>query len=700
MRILILNYEYPPLGGGAGNATFYLLKEFSKIPDLYIDLVTSSADKKYHLEKLDERINIHKLPISDKSENLHFQTEKDLLIYSWKAYFYARKLVRKNHYDLSHSFFGVPCGFISWRFFKKHKIPYVISLRGADVPRYAERFVFVYRVLTPLIKKIWKDASEVIANSQGLKDLALKSNPKQKINIICNGVDTQEFKPDDFSKEKDKIVITPGASRITSRKGLKYLIEAIATLSKKYPNILLEIIGSGDEKDKLEELAFNLGITNKVNFVGAVSHKDTLKYYQKANIFVLPSLNEGMSNTMLEALACGLPIISTKTGGSGELVQENQNGCYIKMKDSLDIVEKIEKIINNPELMEKMSKKSIEIAQSLSWKKVAEQYLGFYKRIAEEKKTNEKNKKLFLKFLVAVGFIGWLLYRINWKEVLFYFKQMDIWWMFCFVFIYAIGIGISSYKWKILANFKGFSIKLRELFKIYLTGAFINNFFPSIIGGDAYRSYMLGKTGKGRYMEATSTVLIDRITGFAGVMLLILVSSLFNLKAVFGNKILLITNALIIAFFVGNFLIAILRKMIIWNYVKKILPEKITKMIQEILSYQKHEILFKSLFWGAFFNFLGVGLGTWMLFLDLHIPISFANFMIAISIISIVSSIPVSIGNIGIKEWAFITFFGIFGVNGEAAISIAIFGRFLQMLVSFFAIPFYLKEKKDRDKII
>jgi uncharacterized membrane protein YbhN (UPF0104 family) len=127
---------------------------------------------------------------------------------------------------------------------------------------------------------------------------------------------------------------------------------------------------------------------------------------------------------------------------------------------------------------------------------------------------------------------------------------------------------------------------------------------------------------------------------------------------------------------------------------ERFVPQKIMQLIKEIYSYRKLSILSKSLALGVFFNFLGVGIAIWMLFLDLHVYISFIDYMIAISIISIVSSIPVSIGNIGIKEWSFITFFGIFGVNGEAAISIAIFGRFLQMIVSFFAIPYYLKEKK------
>ena len=302
--------------------------------------------------------------------------------------------------------------------------------------------------------------------------------------------------------------------------------------------------------------------------------------------------------------------------------------------------------------------------------------------------------KMFFKVLVALGFIGWLVYKVKWQEVLLNFEQLDIWWMFAFMAIYTLGIAMSSYKWKILAEFKGIRANFWDLFKIYLTGTFINNFFPSIIGGDAYRSYVLGKNGDKKYFEATSTVLADRITGFMGVMILIVAFSLLNLKAVFNNPILLTTNVLIIAFFSADFFLLILRKSPAGKYIKRIIPQKITKLIQEIYSYRQYSILAKSLAWGVIFNFIGVGVATWMLFLDLHIAISFVDFMIAISIISIVSSIPVSIGNIGIKEWSFIAFFGIFGVNGEAAISIAIFGRFLQMIVSFFAIPYYLKEKK------
>lgn len=381
MRVLFFNYEYPPLGGGAANATFCILHEYAKIPDLIVDLVTSSVDNNYHQEKIGENISIHKIPIGKNEKNLHFQSQKDLLVYAWKAYFFSKKLVRKNKYALTHSFFTVPCGIVSLLLKKRYKIPYIISLRGSDVPGYSDRFPFIYALFKPIFRLIWKKAYAVISNSEGLKQLALKTDPKQKIGIIYNGIDTEKFQPNNNLKNKDKFIITPGASRITDRKGLNYLIEAIKKLSEKYPQIYLEIMGDGNAREKLETLTESLNLKDKVKFLGRIPREEIAPYYQRASVFVLPSFNEGMSNAMLEALAVGLPIITTDTGGAKELVKEGENGYIIKTRDVDDIVGKIEILINNPELKNKLGEASRARALEMSWEKVAEKYYEEYEKI-------------------------------------------------------------------------------------------------------------------------------------------------------------------------------------------------------------------------------------------------------------------------------------------------------------------------------
>lgn len=388
MKILFFNYEYPPLGGGAGNANEYIFQEFQKIPDLEVDLITSSPEKAGSEEKLGKNITIHRVDISKDPKNLHYQSQKDLLVYAFRAFFLARKLAKKNHYDLSHSFFTVPCGFISLCLKMSFGIPYIVSLRGSDVPGYSERFSWLYKLLSPLIRFIWKKSARVVANSQGLKELAQKSSPKQPIDIIYNGVDTDEFRPANF---EDRVSIIKSdspfkilcISRLTPRKGINYLLDAFKKVRAKYPKVKLIIGGEGDAEEALKEQAEKLGIKNQVNFLGRIPHEKVSHIYASADVFVLPSLNEGMSNTILEAIASGLPIIATDTGGTRELVEDGKNGFVIPLRSSEVIAEKLERLLEDSVLKASMGQKSRKKSEEMSWKKVAKDYYSLYNEITQ-----------------------------------------------------------------------------------------------------------------------------------------------------------------------------------------------------------------------------------------------------------------------------------------------------------------------------
>ncbi|EKE25801.1 MAG: glycosyl transferase group 1 protein [uncultured bacterium] len=389
MKILFFNYEFPPLGGGAGNASYYILNEYAKNPNVEVDFVTASVDEQYHLFKIGENISVHRIPIGKNAANIHFQTKKDLISYTWKSFWFARDLAKKNKYDLTHSFFTVPCGFISMLLKWEFGLPYIISLRGSDVPGYSERFVGLYHWVTPTILKIWKHATFVISNSQGLRELALKSNPKKEIGVIYNGIDIREFYPAPEKKDQDKFTIIC-VSRVTPRKGIRFLIQALKLLSGRYNHIRLIIVGDGNEKQSLEDLVLSLDLRDKVEFAGAIPHEKVFEYYQKADAFVLPSLNEGMSNVMLEALASGLPLVATDTGGTRELLSDEVNGFIVRMRDADDLEEKIEKLIIKPDLQQKMGQESRNLAEKLSWSNVAAEYEDLYQKIYNLRKIREQ----------------------------------------------------------------------------------------------------------------------------------------------------------------------------------------------------------------------------------------------------------------------------------------------------------------------
>lgn len=374
MNVLMLNYEYPPLGGGGSNACKYILKELSKAK-VDVDLVTSSATDELETEKIGGSINVYRLPIN--KNNIHYWTQKEIISYSWKARKFVKKLIEERKYDLCHTFFGFPCGAIAYLF--RREIPYIVSLRGSDVPGFNERFSLQYVFLKPIIRRVWKNAAAVIANSEGLKELALEIQPIVKIDIIHNGIDTEAFKP--VTKETNTKLRILCVSRLIKRKGIDYLLESIALVKEIFgDDFEVCIIGEGDQEQELKEMSKQLKIDDVVIFEGYIEHSKLPEFYSNSDIFILPSLNEGMSNTILEAMASGLPIITTDTGGTKELI--NGNGIVIPMRDLKAIAGAIVKLIEDPSLRKEMGRNSRGISEELSWGEVAKEYLGIYKATA------------------------------------------------------------------------------------------------------------------------------------------------------------------------------------------------------------------------------------------------------------------------------------------------------------------------------
>jgi glycosyltransferase involved in cell wall biosynthesis len=365
IRVLMLNYEFPPLGGGAGNANHYLLKELSK-KDVAIDLITSS-EKKYKEERFSKNIRIYRLDVNKKE--VHYWTVREIFDYTAKAIVLAKRLSKEKRYDLCHSFFALPTGLVA----ASLKVPYIVSLRGSDVPGFNNRLNALKRIQKFFFRFICKQSSKVIANSIGLKKLAEESYDG-KIDIIPNGIDTRQFSPG----KKRKYLLC--VSRLIPRKGINHLISAMPQILKKHDTSLM-IIGEGPQKDNLMKLAKEKKIARKVRFLDYVKHDDLPKYYKDASIFILPSLHEGMSNTVLEAMSCGLPIITTDTGGAKELIREN--GIIIKKEDSEEIASAANSILADRSKADTMGKMSRKIASTMSWKNVSDDYFKLYTELTK-----------------------------------------------------------------------------------------------------------------------------------------------------------------------------------------------------------------------------------------------------------------------------------------------------------------------------
>lgn len=178
---------------------------------------------------------------------------------------------------------------------------------------------------------------------------------ERKIQAICNGVDTLIFNPDEkclvrskYGHNDDEIIIGT-VGRLDPVKNQRLLIKAFAQLKSKYINITLLVIGDGPCREDLERLVEDLDLKQKVSFLGM---RDNVPELMKLlDIFVLPSIIEGISNTILEAMATGLPVIATSVGGNPELVVDGKTGYLVPGEDIGSLEKALETYIHNPAIV-------------------------------------------------------------------------------------------------------------------------------------------------------------------------------------------------------------------------------------------------------------------------------------------------------------------------------------------------------------
>ncbi|OGI22352.1 MAG: hypothetical protein A2808_01155 [Candidatus Moranbacteria bacterium RIFCSPHIGHO2_01_FULL_55_24] len=311
----------------------------------------------------------------------------------------------------------------------------------------------------------------------------------------------------------------------------------------------------------------------------------------------------------------------------------------------------------------------------------------------------KKNLWFLVKVAVTLVLIAWLLEHVDWNVVLHELQNLSWKYMFLYVVFQLIGTSLSVKKWQVIARFKNLHFSFREGFFTYLTGAFINNFLPSTIGGDTYRSLWLSKRSDSR-AKAFSTVVFDRFLGLWTTALLAFLGVFFLLPYLKESLPLQLTLGALLVFILADAVLVYAYCQSWFQRLIALIPwQKLRNLIQEIILYTDKGIWSRGVFWSALFIFVGIGLSNYMLFLAMGNPLPFGPFLGLVFLIAIVSSVPLSINNIGIKEWAYVAFFGLLGISLETAVTAALLSRFLQMFISFLALPQYIAGRRDKSLI-
>ncbi len=311
-----------------------------------------------------------------------------------------------------------------------------------------------------------------------------------------------------------------------------------------------------------------------------------------------------------------------------------------------------------------------------------------------KKKDPKKKAFLVFKIVMAAVLIALLIRKVDWATIGGEISRASWPFLLTAVILYVAGLFMCIERWWRAAHYKKFSMSFRNATEFYFAGLFLNNFLPSFVGGDAYQSYILGKSEK-RYPAAISTVMFTRFIGLWATIILYFVFGFLGFGLIFSRPVFAWFGAGLFLFLLADIALTFIYAQPRFRGLVDRLPGKLRKFFGEIGGYAHWPFLRENFILSAVFAIVGVGSFNLMIFFALGEQVPILPYFAVTFLISLVSSLPVSINNIGLKEWAYYTFFPLIGIRPEAALAVALLGRFIQILVSLVGAPFFLKEKKE-----
>lgn len=376
MRLILLNHEFPPVGGGAATATARLAEQLAALGHA-VRVVTSGMQEQ-PAESNWRGAEVVRL--ADHRRSVQAPGTFELLRFLVQG---ARRLpgeVRDFRADGVLAFFNLPSGWLAARTLLRAPVPLIVSPRGSDVPGFRGGRLggTLGCCARPLIRSALGRADLIAPNSRHLAELTVGFMPAAavKTRVVPNGV-VGESVADRPARSESRTLHLVCVGQLIGRKRVDLLLRAVRQLPLN--STRLTIVGDGPHRPRLQRLARRLGLNQSVDFLGWQPRERIAGLLRRHDIYVSASDAEGMSNACLEAMAAGLPVVTT-ANGSHDLVRESGCGQVVPLGDPAGLAAALRKL-NDVAERQRCASAGLQYVRHRTWRRSAEQFVQLFEQV-------------------------------------------------------------------------------------------------------------------------------------------------------------------------------------------------------------------------------------------------------------------------------------------------------------------------------
>lgn len=383
MRILIINYEYPPVGGGGGVICRDIAEELVKMGH-EITVITSQYNG-LNDEEMVEGVNIIRVPVWMRKD-LSVATIISMLSYVPSCILKANKLLRQKQFDVINTHFAIPSGPAGQYISTKHKIPNILTIHGGDLFD-PSKSLSPHKTfgLKQTVRRMLHKADDVVAQSSDTKRNAQDFyHINRDIKIIPLGIKQNVYpakKKSELGLPEDKLILST-IGRLLKRKDYPETLQIINRLKDQIPVQLL-IMGEGPEEENIRAKINELNLQDSVTLLGRVNDEEKFQYLSVSDIYVSTAIHEGFGIVFLEAMECGLPVVCYNRGGQADFLQDGKTGFLIELGDVESFSLKLGELLKHRDLREKISEFNKDYVKKFYIANITREYEELFRRTAQ-----------------------------------------------------------------------------------------------------------------------------------------------------------------------------------------------------------------------------------------------------------------------------------------------------------------------------